>query len=233
MPSSLAQVRADFDRIAGAQGDRPARSAYTGWVLSQAPARAGRVLDIGCGAGDLCAALSPRSEYVLGVDLSPGMLAAARRKYGGRSNIEFRLGDILEIDLPASGFDLIVSMAALHHVPLRPALARIVRWLEPGGMLLIVDLRRSIGFTNRALEAILDAVLQIGRPGALRALWREHGARDRYLSVREVAEACGDVLPGARIRWRLRWRYSVQWTKPLHGVRVSTGPRRPGNPTGR
>jgi SAM-dependent methyltransferase len=65
-----------------------------------------RILELGCGSGDVLAALKPR--YGVGVDLSPTMIAQAKQRY---PDIEFRIGDIEDADLVASlpgPFDVIL-----------------------------------------------------------------------------------------------------------------------------
>ncbi len=64
-----------------------------------------RVLDIGCGTGDLLAELGP--ERGLGVDFSPPMLDQARRVHGERENLEFRQADAEALELDET-FDYVV-----------------------------------------------------------------------------------------------------------------------------
>ncbi|GAB3454905.1 hypothetical protein GCM10027570_35360 [Streptomonospora sediminis] len=101
----------------------------------------GSALDFGCGAGRLTNALAERFDNVVGVDISPPMLAEARRldRSGGR--IDFRLND--RPDLGAFGddtFDLVYTDLVLQHLP--PQLAagyvrEFTRVLRPGGALVI------------------------------------------------------------------------------------------------
>jgi SAM-dependent methyltransferase len=65
-----------------------------------------RVLDLGCGTGDVLAGLEP--SHGVGVDLSPAMVAEARRLY---PDVEFRVGDVEDADFIASlprPFDVIL-----------------------------------------------------------------------------------------------------------------------------
>jgi SAM-dependent methyltransferase len=50
------------------------------------------VLELGCGAGDLLAALNPR--HGVGLDFSPRMIACARERHGARPGLEFRVADV-------------------------------------------------------------------------------------------------------------------------------------------
>jgi hypothetical protein len=107
----------------------------------------------------------------------------------------------------------------MHHLPLDDILPRLKAALTPGGVLAILDLRRCgpAGSALPAPYAMLRRLVHTGRlreePEARRA-WAEHGKSDRYLSVGEVRRICEPLLPGARLRRHLLWRYSLIWRKP-------------------
>lgn len=95
-----------------------------------------RVVDLGCGPGDLTAhahrALG--ASRTLGLDASRAMLEKARAHAGG--GLEFVEGEIGAFD--GGPFDLVLSNAALHWVPDHAALlARLTRLLAPGGQLAV------------------------------------------------------------------------------------------------
>jgi trans-aconitate 2-methyltransferase len=101
-------------------------------VAASAPRR---VVDLGCGSGELTAALAQRwpTADVEGVDSSPDMIAAAPRG----SRLAFRLGDVREWTMPADA-DVVVSNATLQWVPEHRAL--LARWaaaLPAGGWLAV------------------------------------------------------------------------------------------------
>jgi trans-aconitate methyltransferase len=108
-----------------------------------------RVLDLGCGTGDLAAAIAARGATVVGLDASAEMLATARSKY---PNLEFVQGDAADFVFPTP-FDGILSNAALHWVPDADGAVRsIARALWPGG-------RFVAEFGGRGnIAAIIDAV---------------------------------------------------------------------------
>jgi SAM-dependent methyltransferase len=95
------------------------------------------VCDLGCGPGHVGAFLARHGVDAVGIDLSAGMVAQARRSYPGLS---FTHGDMTALDLPDGSFTGIVCFYALIHVP-RPqvptALAEMARVLIPGGALLV------------------------------------------------------------------------------------------------
>lgn len=89
-----------------------------------------RILDLGCGTGDLTREIARAGAVPLGIDLSASMLEQARRKY---PEIAFALGNA-ENFRTAEQFDAVFSNAALHWIKNAGAVAETV-WLalRPGG----------------------------------------------------------------------------------------------------
>jgi SAM-dependent methyltransferase len=97
-----------------------------------------RVLDAGTGAGTLALALSPLVGEVVGVDIVPELLAAARN--GAPSNVTFVEADATRLPFDDGSFDVACSRRTLHHVA-RPelALAELARVCRPGGRVFVDD----------------------------------------------------------------------------------------------
>ncbi len=96
-----------FGRLVGGG----ARERFIGDYLRPRPGD--RVLDLGCGPGDLLADLPP-CDYV-GVDLDPDYITAARAKYGARGTFRCEPAEAVAEYEPAS-FDLVVMTGLLHHL---------------------------------------------------------------------------------------------------------------------
>lgn len=97
----------------------------------------GPVGDVGCGPGQVAAHLAGLGLTVEGVDLSPGMVAQARRLHPG---LTFREGSMLDLDVADGAWGGIVALYSLIHVPpdqVPRALAEFARVLRPGGWLLV------------------------------------------------------------------------------------------------
>ena len=95
-----------------------------------------RVLDLGCGVGQLAhhLAASGASE-VVGVDLSERMLERARAEWA-HPRVTYRREAIERLDFEPARFDLVVSSLVLHYVEDYAGLmSRIASWLAPGGVL--------------------------------------------------------------------------------------------------
>lgn len=97
--------------------------------------------DLGCGTGQVAELLAPFVARVVGVDRSPEMLAAARVRLGGLSNVDLRQGELEALPLRAGELDAALIFLVLHYVadPGR-ALAEAARVLRPRGRLLVVEL---------------------------------------------------------------------------------------------
>jgi len=121
--------------------------AGTGNPFRLGPLRTGeRVVDVGCGAGIdsfIAAHMVGPSGQVIGVDMTPAMLAKARRGAAEAdvTQIEFRegLGEALPVD---DGWaDVVISNGVLNLMPDKPAaLQEMARVLKPGGRLQIADI---------------------------------------------------------------------------------------------
>lgn len=220
---SPAAIQADFDRIALLSEEQGwnHNEHYHSFLFRYVPRNCREALEIGCGTGDFSHYLARCSDHVLALDLSPQMIRIARERSPQYPNIDFQVADALEWEFPHEHYDCIVSIATLHHLPLRIMLEKLRKALKPGGMLIILDLRRSEGVADRVgdLAAILTGFLfrlikrRLIVPRSVRAAWDEHGKHDTYLSVREVKELCAGILPGARVKWHLLWRYSIIYEK--------------------
>jgi ubiquinone/menaquinone biosynthesis C-methylase UbiE len=97
--------------------------------------------DLGCGTGQVSAALAPFVQRVVAVDGSAAMLQAARRRLHGLDNVDLRRGEIEALPIDDARLDAAVLMLVLHHIPEPPkALAEAARVLKPGGRILLVDM---------------------------------------------------------------------------------------------
>ena len=91
-----------------------------------------RILDVGCGTGQLTSAIAQAGATVVGMDQSAEMIAAARENY---PELQFEVADIAAATYDHE-FDAVFSNAALHWVKnQRGAIAAIARALKPGGRL--------------------------------------------------------------------------------------------------
>jgi ubiquinone/menaquinone biosynthesis C-methylase UbiE len=118
-----------------------------GQLLDRADLRPGqRVLEIGCGTGNLLTALGRRAPDIeaVGIDPDPAALRRARRK-AARRRLPIRYEQAFAGNLPQpdASFDRVLSSFMLHHLDeeeRRRALSEVQRVLRPGGRLHVVDI---------------------------------------------------------------------------------------------
>lgn len=126
------------------------------------PVRGLRFLDVGCGDGVLATRLAQDGAQVTGLDSSPDMIAAARRR-AKAAGVEIDLveGDADDLPFPAGHFDCVVSVATLCFVDdPRPTIREMVRVLKPGGRLILGELGRwNLWAAQRRLKGWLGSKL--------------------------------------------------------------------------
>lgn len=105
-----------------------------------------RVLDLGSGAGNDCfvaRSLTGEEGWVTGLDFTDEMLEKANRnlRKTGFTNVEFIKGDIENMPLPESSYDVVISNCVLNLVPDKAkAFSEIARVLKPGGHFCVSDI---------------------------------------------------------------------------------------------
>jgi len=200
---------------------------YQRLVLNRLPRRCGRVLDVGCGTGAFAERLADRADHVDAVDKSAAMIEAAKQR--APANVTCIHADVLNLSLPAEHYDAIVSITALHHVPLGDALRHLAPALRPGGVLAAVvlprfDVARELlietvaAAANRAFGALFAVLRTTGRGGWYR-LESTHEAMpkvvDAPLTTRQAREVTAATLPCGDVHRLLFWRYLLLWRRPV------------------
>lgn len=197
------------------------------WILRSLPQHCERVLDVGCGTGDLVLALSARAREVDGIDPDPGMAHAAALRCRELPGVRIRPRTLEEHAAerrgaePAGSYDAITMVASLHHMPLEEALEQARALLRPGGRLLVATLTTPVtGFDHawdvgNALTNPLIGLVKhprVARP----ATPAEHTmpVRDPDFSYGELGERARALLPGAVLRRRQGFRSTLRWQKP-------------------
>ena len=189
-------------------------------IVTAAPDPCHRALDVGCGTGSLTRRIATATgAEVLGVDRAARMIELARERSGDHPNVSYVLGDVLELDLPDAGFDLVVSVASLHHLDFDAGLRTMAALVAPGGILAVIGLARDASPADYATSALGVVQLRTFGRRRLRAQ-RADGNADRMpildptMTYRQVRDRARQLLPGVDYRRHPMFRYSLRWTKP-------------------
>ena len=127
------------------------------------------ILDVACGAAHLAEAIAPHVRQVVGIDLTPALLAlgAARLRDSGARNVLLQEGDAHALPFVDGSFDLVCCRTALHHMsdPQR-AVSEMVRVCRPSGRVALSDLIAP----SAALRPTFDRVHRLIDPSHVRTL---------------------------------------------------------------
>lgn len=193
-PTPEAEARRD---LAAAREGRLLLSRLDAWLLDQArPYLGRRVLEIGCGHGNLTRLLLDR-EQVVAIDVDPDSVRVMRERFGGDANVTPLIEDITSpgaLALRRFDLDTAISVNVLEHIADdMTALRHIHEIVAPGGHVIAVapahpwlygSMDRAVGhyrrYTRASLRARLDEigaqVVVIGYTNMLGALgWWLHG----------------------------------------------------------
>lgn len=180
-------------------------------VLEAVPAGARRALDVGCGEGKLARDLRAVVPEVVAIDQDAPTLERARQVGG---DIEYVVGDVLTHDLEPASFDLVASIATLHHLDAEAGLRRLGELVRPGGTLVVVGLARS-QYPCDAVPDLAGAVAT--RVHKVTKTYQEVDAPMVWpppLTYAETRALAVEVLPGVTYRRHVLFRYSLTWVRP-------------------
>lgn len=184
-----------------------------------APSPGERILDLGCGPGQLTARIAEAGAHVVGIDSSPDMIGQARQNY---PSLEFKLADATQFEF-AEPLDAVFSNAVLHWIPEADAVVRnIAAALKPGGRFVA-----EFG-GKRNVQALLAAARTV-----LQARGLEYRNPWYFPSVAEYAT----VLERHGFEVRAAWHFDRptpldegddamdDWIRTFGGVVLATAPK--------
>ncbi len=181
-----------FSRQAAAYAASPthARGDDLDLVLDfAAPAPGETCLDLATGPGHTAARLSPLAEFVVGLDIAPGMIGVARDRAAdmGLANLAYLIGDVHALPLPSASLDLVTCRIAPHHFhDVGGFLCEAARSLKPGGRLVVED---SLAPDGPAVASFLEDLEKRRDPTHVHSLTRgEWGAACAKAGLRIVRE---------------------------------------------
>lgn len=205
-PDDVASVRAAYDAVAGDFAawlpDTRAEAGLDLAVLDHLVAEVagsggGPVLDAGCGAGRITRYLADRGCDVEGVDLSPGMVATARRDH---PDLRFAVAALADLPFPDGRFaGVVLWYSTIHTAPAGHGalLAEAARVLRPGGSLVVAfqsgDGVRDVAPAYRRFGHDIRLVRHLTTADAVVARAREVGLTETVRVVRAARGAEPDA----------------------------------------
>jgi len=181
---------------------RAERHAFARLVHHAIPGDA-RIVEIGCGTGQMCLYLARADRVVVGADLTRASLrlgAAAARRFG-LDRVQFVETDLRQPGLKAGSFDVVYSAGVLHHTPNpRESFARLAQLARPGGIIVLgvynafaripLRLRRVVARLSGFRFIPFDPVLRDRQGDPAR---REAWLRDQYQHPEEHRHTLAEV----------------------------------------
>ena len=199
---------------------------FHGWIMRNLPGRRRAAVDVGCGTGVLAGKLARYFAHVTGIDSDAGMAAAASTRLAHDPAVTIRECSFGQFAATAGDgeADLITMVAVLHHLDLDDTLAQIPGLLAPGGRLLVIGLARVNSLPDLAVDLVSAAANpviglakhpRVARPAGRAAAGQPvMPVKDPADTLAGITAAASAHLPGATLRRRLFFRYTLRWDKP-------------------
>lgn len=219
----------DFDSYAKEYSETIALiNCLDAWVYKRyLPKTRKRVLDIGCGSGDLLKRMSKYFGECYGIDASKTMIEIAKQK---SSDFNLTIADANTLPYPDNYFDYVISHTAFHHLDLDMILSEAKRVLNYNGRLVVIDVVRANNkFIRRFQRVVLRYLFSWGRMllrygphktaearrFSIGPVWRNHVSSEQELfpMMSRFKVDYGKYLPNARFGRANSGIGYVVWTK--------------------
>jgi len=148
----------EVDRYLDPPQDTPFPLEYAFRLLGDV--RGKTVLDLGCGSGETVISLLHRGARVIGIDISPELIAIAQRRLSNAGlSASVRVGSAYETELQDASVDVVFCMSLIHHLEIPKVREEIRRVLRPSGFLILkepIRFSRNYHFLRSLLPAPED-----------------------------------------------------------------------------
>lgn len=186
--------------------------AYHKWIIQKINNNS-TILDVGCGDGTLCFKLSSCNK-VIGIDTSEDSIKIANQK-NNYNNVSFVNADYLKYNFKDK-YDVIIFVAAIHHMNMEEALIKAKSLLNKNGKILIVGLAKP--------STIIDNIIELFRviPSFLISKIKRNKSSEKlniqtnyvFPTMNEVRLTIRKVLRNNyKLRQALHYRYLLTWKK--------------------
>jgi SAM-dependent methyltransferase len=195
---------------------------YHRFLLRQIPPGCSRALDVGCGTGVFASRVARLVAAVDAIDQDPSVIATANAM--GLRNVDFIEADLTSHDIGAGRYDFISCLASIHHMPFTETVTKLREALAPNGVLAVIGCYQESTMADY-LPNLIASPANLAANTAIRLAARHRPtpqvdtapvARAR-MTLPEIRRAAHQALPGATVRRRLFWRYSLTYHQPPPG----------------
>jgi len=140
----------------------------------------GRLLDVGCGSGQLALMAAKDGLHVTGVDIAGNLIERARSRAGAAGlTVRFEEADAEALPFPNGAFDVVTSLIGAMFAPRPDAVAsELLRVCKPGGVIAMANWTPQ-GFVGQMFKVVSAFIAPSGMPSPV--LWGEEGVvRNRF-----------------------------------------------------
>lgn len=188
--------------------------AYHNWIKKNIENNS-IVLDVGCGDGTLIFKISKMCKKVYGIDIDKKSINVAI-KANKDDNVSFINDDFLKYNFKNMKFDMIIFVAAIHHMNMKDALLKAQSLLKENGKIIIVGLSKP--------SSIFDYIIEVLRivPSFVVSKFKGNKTSEEmnietnynFPTSDEVRSICKQILKrNYKIKYALHYRYLLLWTK--------------------
>lgn len=135
-----------------------------------------KILDLGCGTGELLLSLSRQknNHQLYGVDVSPAMVASARKKLP--PEVMVQEADVHDLPFSNNTFDYVLSTEAFHHYyDQGKALQEMKRVAKKSGRIIVVDINFFFPFIHWLFQKFEPGCVKVNSKSKIKLLFREAG----------------------------------------------------------
>lgn len=170
-------------------------------------------MEVGCGEGILARELLAMADRVTAIDRDGPSIDLARQDRPD-DPVTYVRGDVFTYPFEPASFDLVASVATLHHMDTEAGLVRMRELLRPGGVLVVVGLARPRYPRDLPMDGLgflYTRLLHLRRTSWAQTAPIVWPPPDTFRQTRATTTR---VLPGVRYQRLVLRRYALTWTKP-------------------
>ena len=171
------------------------------------------ILDVGCGDGSLLAYLDDGVKELTGIDIDKSCISRAITDYK-TSNTDFICCDFNQFT-SSKRYDAIIFVASIHHMDMASAIEKAKTLLSTNGIIIIVGLAKPANVLDYMIE-----ILRILPCGIISKLKHMQSSENLNIpvsyqtpSLADVRKISSEILPHAKIRYGLYYRFLLKWIK--------------------